>query len=174
MATLHIFSGLPGVGKTTLARHLAQELGAAYVRIDTIEQALRDLFAREEIEDEGYRLAYRIAQDNLRLGIPVVADACNAIEVTRAQWEQVAQKSGSRCVHIEVCCSDKAEHRRRIETRRSDLPGLVLPSWADVERREYHPWTRPRIVIDTAGKTTAESQTALGSALVRDGFRGRG
>ncbi|MDR3159093.1 MAG: AAA family ATPase [Zoogloeaceae bacterium] len=57
MTTLHIFPGLPGVGKTTLARHLAEVSGAAYVRIDTIEQALRDLFAHEELEDEGYRLA---------------------------------------------------------------------------------------------------------------------
>jgi predicted kinase len=69
----------------------------------------------------------------------VVADACNVIEATRTQWEQVARKSGSRCVHIEVCRSGKVERRRRIETRHADLPGLALPSWADVERREYPP-----------------------------------
>ena len=35
------FAGLSGAGKTTIARILAQRLGAAYLRIDTIEQALR-------------------------------------------------------------------------------------------------------------------------------------
>lgn len=39
---LIIFSGLPGSGKSTIARALAQRLGAVYLRIDTIEQAIRD------------------------------------------------------------------------------------------------------------------------------------
>jgi len=39
---LIIFGGLPGIGKTTIARELASQLGAIYVRIDSIEQAIRD------------------------------------------------------------------------------------------------------------------------------------
>ena len=38
---LIIFSGLPGSGKSTIARALARRLGAVYLRIDTIEQAIR-------------------------------------------------------------------------------------------------------------------------------------
>ena len=34
--------GLPGVGKTTIARELARQIGAVHVRIDSIEQAIRD------------------------------------------------------------------------------------------------------------------------------------
>jgi predicted kinase len=37
---LIVFAGLPGTGKTTLARKLAKTLPAFLVRIDTIEQAL--------------------------------------------------------------------------------------------------------------------------------------
>ena len=37
---LYIFGGLPGTGKTTLARYLAHHQRAVYLRIDTIEQAL--------------------------------------------------------------------------------------------------------------------------------------
>lgn len=38
---LVIFSGLPAVGKTTMARELARQIGAAHLRIDSIEQAIR-------------------------------------------------------------------------------------------------------------------------------------
>lgn len=35
------FSGLPGVGKTTIARELGRQIGAVHLSIDTIEQAVR-------------------------------------------------------------------------------------------------------------------------------------
>jgi predicted kinase len=80
---LYLFSGLPGTGKTTLAQNLARKEKAAYLRIDTVEQALRDSCGLD-VQDEGYGLSYRIARDNLRLGVSVVADACNALESVRA------------------------------------------------------------------------------------------
>src|ERR1051325_4434191 len=39
---LYIFGGLPGTGKSTLSQHLAREQRAVHLRIDTIEQALRE------------------------------------------------------------------------------------------------------------------------------------
>ncbi len=55
-------SGLPGVGKTTIARTLARETGAVHLRVDSIEQALRNAGIR--VESEGYVVAYAIAADN--------------------------------------------------------------------------------------------------------------
>jgi len=52
--TLYIFSGLPGSGKSTLAKLLSQKISAMYVRIDTIEQGLRDL-CNFDVEGEGYQ-----------------------------------------------------------------------------------------------------------------------
>lgn len=157
---LYIFSGLPGSGKSTLAQALAESLGAAFLRVDTVEQALRDLCALD-VQGEGYRLTYRVAADNLRLGLSVVADSCNPIDLTRREWERVARNLGVPYVNIEVVCSDEQEHRGRVESRLSEVPRLKLPSWTEVQGREYHEWVVERLVIDTAGKTVADSTREL-------------
>jgi predicted kinase len=160
MATLFIFAGLPGTGKTTLSQRLAQSVNAMHLRIDTIEQSLRDL-CNLQVEGEGYRLAYKIAADNLRLGINVVADSCNPLELTRREWERVAEDNRCEFINIEVLCSNSCEHRHRIESRSSTIRGLKLPTWRDVEEREYHNWSKDRIVIDTAGRSESDCFDAL-------------
>jgi predicted kinase len=152
---LFIFSGLPCAGKTTLATLLAKATRAAYLRVDTIEQALRELCS-VEVRAEGYRLAYRIAADNLSLGRNVVADSCNPIELTRSEWEKTAAESHSRYVNVEVVCSDQSEHRRRTENRTTDIKGLQLPSWDEIQNREFHAWSKEKITIDTSKKPVAE------------------
>jgi predicted kinase len=157
---LLIFAGLPGVGKSTLAQGLARELGATYVRIDTIEQGLRDLCAFD-VQGEGYALAYRLAADNLRLGRTVVADSCNPVELTRRAWEQVAKDAGASFANVEVVCGDAHEHLTRVETRAADVPGLRLPTWNDVQARRYDAWTAKRWVVDTAGRSEADALREL-------------
>lgn len=166
--TLYIFSGLPGSGKTTLSEMLSRRLGAAHVRVDTVEQALRDLCAIE-VQGEGYRISYRIAADNLRLGMSVVADSCNPIALTRREWEEVAIDEEASYVNVEVQCSNPTEHRRRVETRSSTIPGLRLPTWPEVENREYTPWAADRVVIETADRTRGECFEELLSRLERPG-----
>lgn len=166
MPNLYIFSGLPGTGKSTLAKLVAQHYKTLYLRIDTFEQGLRDLCSLE-IQGEGYRLSYRIASDNLRLGLNVVADSCNPIELTRREWEQTAREAKAEFRNIEVICSDAAEHRVRIETRRPKPLGPKLPTWSEVENREYHPWTVDRIIVDTAGRSIPESAHELIAQLER-------
>lgn len=161
---LYIFSGLPGSGKTTLSQMVAQRIKAVYLRIDTMEQALRE-FCSIEVGGEGYRLSYRIASDNLRLGMSVVADSCNPIAWTRQEWEKAAFEAQADYLNIEIICSDRHEHRRRVETRISTVSGLRLPIWNEVENREYEDWTGDRIIVDTANKSEIECLNDLLSEL---------
>ena len=161
--TLFIFSGLPGTGKTTLSKRLAKSKNAVYLRIDTVEQALRDFSF--DVQGEGYDVCYRIAFDNLVLGLSVVADSCNPIELTRRAWEDVARRAKANFVNIEVICSDKLEHRKRAETRTTDVKGLKPPTWNEIESREYHEWHGERTVIDTAKQTEKESFEMLIQAI---------
>ena len=151
-ATLFIFSGLPASGKSTLAKHITKIYRAVYLRIDTIEQGLLDL-CHTEVQGEGYELSYRIANDNLKLGNSVVSDSCNTIDLTRKAWENLASLNGCRYINIEVVCSDKIEHQRRLKERVNEIENLKVLSWEDVVRREYHSWTEDRIIIDTAHKS---------------------
>jgi predicted kinase len=162
---LIVFGGLPGTGKTTLARTIAQRLSALYLRIDTIEQAIRSEAPETEIGATGYAVAYRIAADNLKIGRCVIADSVNPLRITRDGWLSVAEQMSVEMVDIEVICSDIAEHRVRVEGRRSDIEGLKLPSWQDVMEREYEAWHRPHIVIDTASKKADEAIAELLSQL---------
>ena len=163
---LIVFGGLPGTGKTTLARLAAREHRAVYLRIDTIEQALRASGAlAAEMGGSGYLVAYALAEANLRLGQTVVADSVNPLAITRDAWRQVAADTQAPIVEIETICSDPAEHRRRVETRTVDVVGLVPPTWEAVVRRDYEKWERPRLVLDTAGRSIDETYSELRSRL---------
>lgn len=160
MATLYIFSGLPAVGKSTLAQLLAQRIRAMYVRIDTVEQGLRDLCGYN-VEGEGYRLSYRIIRDNLALGISAVADSCNPIELTRNEWQAVAENVDAKFVNIEISCSDSVEHERRAMDRECSIVNLKSPSWQQIQDRHYEPWDVEVVRIDTAGKSIEVSLAEL-------------
>jgi predicted kinase len=162
MATLIVFGGLPGTGKTAIARKVARELNAVFVRIDSIEQAIRASGTLDSpIDDAGYRVAYVLAEDNLRLGKIVVADCVNPLQITRDAWIGVATRAQTKAVEIEIACSDPQEHRQRVETRVADIPGLKLPTWDEVVSREYEPWQREHIVIDTAHRSVSDNVNEL-------------
>ncbi|MET9101241.1 MULTISPECIES: AAA family ATPase [Streptomyces] len=159
---LIVFGGLPGTGKTTLARLLAARVGGVHLRIDTIEQAIvRSGPARQPLGPVGYVVGYALAEEHLRQGLTVIAESVNPLAVTRDAWRDVGVGAGVPVVEVEVICSDPAEHRRRVTSRSVDIPGLVLPDWQQVLSRDYASWDREHVVVDTAGQKPEESLASL-------------
>ncbi len=151
---LVVFGGLPGTGKTTIARALAARRGATYLRVDVIEQAIRSTgLAGRDIGPAGYIVAYALAASNLTNGQIVIADCVNPVPASCRGWLQTAALARTPKLEIEVICSDRIEHRRRVEQRVSDIDGLILPTWQAVLDRDYAPWPEPHVVVDTAGMT---------------------
>jgi predicted kinase len=158
MNMLVVFGGLPGTGKTTIARRLAARLSGVYLRIDAIEQAIRLTADRAgDVGAAGYLAANAVAAANLANGLTVIADCVNPVRESREGWRATAARTHARILEIEIVCFDPAEHRRRIETRDTDIDGLILPTWDDVSRRDYEPWEEPHLVIDTASVTPDEA-----------------
>jgi predicted kinase len=165
MTTLVVFSGLPGVGKSFIARELARKIGAFWLRIDSIEQAIKTSGVTSSVDNAGYLVAQAVAVDNLRLGHSVIADSVNGSILTREDWRCAGERGGARIIEVETICSDSEEHRRRIETRLPDVPGLNLPKWQAVTTLEYEPWDRDHLTIDTAGRSVEDCASIVCEAM---------
>ena len=151
---LIILGGLPGVGKTTIAKALAKQLKAVYLRVDTVEQVLKDVANLDG--PEGYMVCWAQATENLKLGLTVIADSVNSIKITRDAWKNVAIKASVLFVEVELICTNIDEHKKRVETREADIPGQKLPQWKGVMERTYEPWMSKHLVFDTSKQTADE------------------
>lgn len=149
MPNAYIFSGLPGVGKTTLAKQLAQVIpDTVYFRIDTIEYYLKKEYS-QELTKQGYEIAYNQAKENLELGKNIIIDCCNPVIESRELWSKLSNIGSTEVINIEVVCKKKQIHQNRVETR-YNINENKYPSWQDVLDREYQAWNQSIITIDTS------------------------
>lgn len=172
MALLVVFTGLPGSGKSVLARGVADAIGATYLRIDSIESAIASALAPVQDNPLGYVVAGRVASDQLVAGRDVVVDAVNGVAAAREGWTALAERTSTVLRFVEVRCSDSVEHRRRVETREPEMPGQGVPTWEQVLRRRYEPWppeSPPRITVDNIGDAAVHVARIVSELSAREG-----
>ena len=149
-SVLTVVGGLPATGKSTIAVILAEQTATPYLRVDRIEQAIVDWSPLDHpVGPVGYAVAHAVALEQLRLGQDVIVECVNPGALTRDAWVATAAAADASLVEVEVSCPDLAEHRRRVESRPTDVRGLTKPDWEAVAAREYEPWTRQHLTIDS-------------------------
>ena len=163
---LIVFAGLPGTGKSSLARALARDLRAIYLDKDTIKDCAMRLIAEMDVEQDAptagalsrlagalsYELLVDLARDNLTLGISVVVDSPAAYQTFRDRIKVVARATKADLRLIECICTDERLLRQRIEHRGQDLPVYRTRDWQTYQqdRRRFERLTDQRLIVDTA------------------------
>ena len=134
---LVILSGLPGVGKSAVANELGRALHAPVISVDPIEAAIlrSGICQSPETGLAAYRVGATLAEHHLRLGLTVIADAANYLEVGRDLWRGAADAAGAEWRAVEVICSDEELHRRRLSVRRRGLEPYPEPTWESIQGR---------------------------------------
>lgn len=132
--TLILMSGLPGCGKTSLARQLAQRLHIPILSKDRLQQGLRAQGLAGHNGPEGYLLAFDLADEQLALGVGVILDAVFPLPGYRSQARAIAQKHGARFCPIYCYCSNERLWQARMNNRTQYVPDWTPKGWDEVLR----------------------------------------
>jgi predicted kinase len=162
---LVVVGGLPATGKSTIAGALAKRTSTPYLRVDRIEQTIVAWSALSHpLGPVGYAVAHALAREQLELGLDLIVECVNPTAQTRDAWVGTAEAAGAVLVEVAVC-SDEDEHRRCAETRSSDVDGLVKPAWTAIVDREYGPWLRRPLVVDSATTSLDRAAQRIASRM---------
>jgi adenylylsulfate kinase len=168
-------TGLPGSGKSTVARALAAELAGKGIRAAVLES---DVVRGEIAPNAGYGEAERdafyatlayLARTLVLHGVPVIVDAT----ANRRAHRDRAREAIPRFLEVHVRCplavcqarDPKGIYRRGADGTAKNVPGVSAP---------YEPPLLPEVVVDGERDDPAVAARDIVSALEKMGFLPRG
>lgn len=150
---LIVISGLPGVGKSTLAEGIARSLMIPILSVDPVESSIIKSGFKRSFDTglAAYLIVETLAAEQLKLGLSVVIDAVSPVREARDMWHSLSNKYSAQLYIIE-CVLDERTHEERIRARVRGIHGIPEVTWQDVEERkkEYLDWGEERLVIDAS------------------------
>ncbi len=122
------FKGMPGSGKSSMARALSHRRGWPLVDKDDIKDIIDG-----HADDSGglsYATMFNVARRQLLQGLSVICDSPLTYANVYARARQVAAETGALLAIIECRCNDDRILRQRIEARKAlNLPAHHTTDW---------------------------------------------
>jgi len=132
-------SGIPGTGKSTLARRICELTNAVLLDVDVVKSAimasLDDDVEFKFVSKIAYDVIFSLASDNLKFGNSVVIDSPCSFDIILERGAELANKHGASYKFAECHLEDLAEINRRRVARE------ILPSQAynmPIDEKQYH------------------------------------
>ncbi len=149
--TLIVFAGMPGSGKTTLARMVARQLRLPVLSKDRVQRVLRDHHLAPEHTGDGYYIILDMADEQLALGVSAILDATFPLDHFRTVASEIAARHQARFCAFYCYCSDDTIWQQRMTSRVQYVPGWKPVGWDDVlrMRQYYQPWQDNALHIDS-------------------------
>jgi hypothetical protein len=173
--------GLPGVGKTYVARRLAERIDAFHFLSDSIRKQLLGIpVGQRQIEGYGkgiykgnigkktYDELLRRAQVFLSAGFNVIADATFLDERARSQARSVAAKVGAPALFVFADCPERTvESRLRRRTGEDSFSDANLDVYRAMKSRFKPPRASRGIVRIDTSQPLKRSLAKIERALLR-------
>jgi len=151
---LVVLSGLPGSGKSHLAREIAARYSLAVLASDALRRTLvkRPTYSPKE-SARLFAAVHALLEDLLRGGVPVLLDATNLKETHRRPLYEIAERTGARLLLVDVRAGEGVVRQRLNARRARENPADRSEATIEVYemmRQEAEPIERPHFVVDTA------------------------
>jgi predicted kinase len=157
---LFVISGLPGTGKSFLARKVAERLPCVIVESDFVRKTLvvgKPTYSGAESAFV-HRVAHAVIERLLLAGCRVIYDATNLIQRHREKVFYLADKSRASIVAIHVIAPESVIRERLTRRFESRDPHDISDANWDVYQKlmpELEPMRHQHVVVDTSGDMDA-------------------
>lgn len=178
--TLIILSGLPGCGKTTLARLLVQELRLPILTIDDVVDAIPAHMTglSERFWEDMVHILLHLVDAQLAWGHSVIVDSVFMgvdEQQTQHRWSdrqrayEIAQQRQVNFRPIYLHISDEMVWQERLAQRARQFPNAPTATWlqVDVQRRYFQPW-QPGQALFLDGLNSVDDNFAAAMAFITD------
>jgi predicted kinase len=137
---LVIFSGLPGVGKSTLATRLARELHRPLLCVDDV---IGDVPQNAGVPfwDSRVAVLLDVVETQLKIGLDVIVDSV-FMNMDRNHAQELARKYDMRFLPMYVYVSDENIWRERVMARYNELQNPDVATWERIQhqRERFRAW----------------------------------